>query len=68
MPLQLLGAIAKALFIGMFGCTVLTVLAALLGAATPALLVFELIWGFFWRICVSILAIIAIVTMMEGWR
>lgn len=68
MILQLLGAIAKALFIGMFVCTVLTVVAAILGAATPALLMFELVWGWFWRMGLSILALIAIVTMLDGWQ
>ena len=66
--LQGLGVIAKALFIGMFVCTVLTVLAALLGAVTPALMVFELVWGWFWRLGLSILATIAIVTMLDGWQ
>ncbi|MGB3135951.1 MAG: hypothetical protein WBG38_17685 [Nodosilinea sp.] len=68
MLLKLLGAIAKVLFIGMFMCTVLTVVAALLGAVTPALLLFELVWGWFWRLGLSILATIAVVTMLDGWQ
>ena len=47
MLLRLLGALTKALFISMFICTVLAVLAALFGAAAPAYWIYQWIWAFF---------------------
>jgi hypothetical protein len=49
MLLLLLGSLAKALFIGMFICTVLVVLAGMLGFGSQALLIYRLIWALFWR-------------------
>ncbi|MEA5449376.1 hypothetical protein VB780_12405 [Leptolyngbya sp. CCNP1308] len=46
----------------------LTVLAAPKSAASLALMVFELVWGWFWRLGLSLLATIAIVTMLDGWE
>lgn len=68
MLLRLLGALTKTLFISMFICTVLAVLAALFGAAAPAYWIYQWIWAFFWRVGVLILATIAVVTMLDGWQ
>jgi hypothetical protein len=66
--LRMLGSLAKLLFISMFICTVLTVLAGLFGAVEPAYWIYRWIWAFFWRVCVTILATIAVVTMLDGWQ
>lgn len=68
MLLRLLGSLTKMLFISMFICTVLALLAALFGAAAPAYWIYQWIWAFFWRVCVLILATIAVVTMLDGWQ
>lgn len=68
MVLRLLGFLAKALFIGLFICTVLVVLAALFGAAAPALLIYQWVWAGFWRLGATLLAMIAIVTLLDGWQ
>jgi hypothetical protein len=68
MLLQLLGSAAKALFIGMFICTVLVVLAAIFGAGTQALIIYWLIWAFFWRSGLSLMAVTAVVTLLDSWQ
>ena len=64
--LRFLGALAKVLFVTLFVCTVLAVLATIFGAGTLALPIYLAVWGLFWRTAVTILAIIAIVTMLDG--
>ena len=64
--LRFLGALAKTLFVALFVCTVLVVLAALFGQGSWALPIYLVVWGIFWRTAVTILAIIAIVTMLDG--
>ncbi|NMF82415.1 hypothetical protein [Nodosilinea sp. P-1105] len=66
--LRLLGAIAKGLFIAMFSCTVLVIVAALLGAAAPAWEVYTWVWSVCWRTGLMILALIAVVTMLDSWQ
>ncbi len=64
--LLVLGLLTKTLFISMFCSTVLVVLAGIFGFGQEAILVYQMIWGFFWRLCLSLMAIIAIVAMLEG--
>lgn len=68
MVLRLLGAIAKGLFIAMFSCTVLVIVAALLGAAAPAWALYTWVWSVFWRTGLAVLALIAVVTMLDSWQ
>jgi hypothetical protein len=66
MVLQLLGLLGKGLFVGMFACTVLAVLGAFLGFGPFALEIYLFIWAFFWRMCITLMAISAIVTLLDG--
>lgn len=66
--LLLLGSLAKALFIGMFICTVLVVLAAIFGAGTQALLIYRLIWALCWRMSLSLMTVTAVVTLLDSWQ
>jgi hypothetical protein len=68
MLLQLLGSMAQALFIGMFICTVLVVLAAIFGIGTQALLIYQLVWAFFWRSSLSLMVVTAVVTLLDSWQ
>jgi hypothetical protein len=68
MLLLLLGSLAKALFIGMFICTVLVVLAGMLGFGSQALLIYRLIWALFWRSSLSLMAVTAVVTLLDSWQ
>lgn len=64
--LVFLGTLVKVLFIGMFCSTVLVVLAGIFGLSAPALLIYEIIWDFFWRMCLSLVAIIAMISMLSS--
>lgn len=64
--LLLLGQLIKFLFIGIFVCTVLVVLAGIFGAGEEALLIYQLVWGFFWRICIALMAFIAVFVLFES--
>jgi hypothetical protein len=64
--LLLLGKLLKFLFIGIFVCTVLVVLASIFGAGEDALLIYQLIWGFFWRICIALMAFISVLVLYES--
>ncbi len=64
--LGLLGLLGKALFIGLFACTVLVVLAALLGFGTPALLAYQWGWGFFWRSCLALMVVTGVVALLDS--
>jgi hypothetical protein len=66
--LRILGALAQALFIGMFICTVLVVVAAIFGAGAQALFIYQLIWAFFWRMSLSLMAVTAVVTLLDSWQ
>ena len=66
MLLWLLGLLGKGLFIGLFACTVLVVLAALLGAGAHALPIYQWIWGFFWRSCIALMAVTAVVALLDS--
>lgn len=64
--MELLGQTIKLLFSVMFICTVMVVLAGIFGAGSQALMIYQIVWGFFWRICLALLGIIAVLTMLDG--
>ncbi|MGF1567715.1 MAG: hypothetical protein ACFCVD_06550 [Nodosilinea sp.] len=64
--LEALGSLTKMLFISMFISTVLVILAGIFGLGPEALLIYQILWGFFWRLCLSLVAIIAIVSMLDS--
>lgn len=64
--LKLIGWLIKVLFISMFSCTVLVVLAGIFGAGDVFLPIYQAIWNVFWRVCASLIGAIAIVTMLDG--
>ncbi|NJL47267.1 MAG: hypothetical protein HC929_06940 [Leptolyngbyaceae cyanobacterium SM2_5_2] len=64
--LLILGLLTKVLFISMFCSTVLVVLAGIFGLGQEAILVYQMIWGFFLRLCLSLMAIIAIIAMLDS--
>lgn len=66
--LYTLGQIIKLLFICMFICTVIILLASIFGAGAPALAIYQIIWGFFWRISLSLLGIVAVFVMLDGLK
>jgi hypothetical protein len=62
----IIGFLIKFLFVSMFSCTVLVVLAGLFGAGDIALALYQAIWAIVWKVCVSLMGAIAIVTMLSG--
>lgn len=64
--MELLGQSIKLLFSSMFICTVMVVLAGIFGAGAEALMIYQIIWSFFWRICLALLGIIAVLTMLDS--
>jgi energy-coupling factor transporter transmembrane protein EcfT len=65
-PMQMLGQTIKLLFSALFICTVMVVIAGIFGAGVQALMIYQIMLGFFWRICLALLGIIAVLTMLDG--
>lgn len=64
--LRLIGYLLKILFVTMFSCTVLIALAGIFGAGEAVLPIYQVLWTFFWRVCASLIGVIAIVTMLDS--
>jgi hypothetical protein len=64
--MQMLGQSIKLLFSALFICTVMVVIAGIFGAGVQALMIYQIMLGFFWRICLALLGIIAVLTMLDG--
>ena len=62
----MIGSLTKILFVSMFICTVLVVLAGIFGAGSIVLPIYQAVWSVFWRVCASLMGVIAIVTMLSG--
>ncbi|XGB41777.1 MAG: hypothetical protein LVS60_16345 [Nodosilinea sp. LVE1205-7] len=65
-PMQMLGQTIKLLFSALFICTVMVVIAGIFGAGVQALIIYQIMLGCFWRICLALLGIIAVLTMLDG--
>lgn len=65
-PMQILGQTIKLLFSALFICTVMVVIAGIFGAGVQALMIYQIMLGCFWRICLALLGIIAVLTMLDG--
>jgi hypothetical protein len=64
--MQMLGQTIKLLFSALFICTVMVVIAGIFGAGVQALIIYQIMLGCFWRICLALLGIIAVLTMLDG--
>jgi hypothetical protein len=64
--LYILGFMAKVLFVAMFVFTVSCILVAGLGGLEPAWATYRFIWPIFWRLCFTLLCVLAIAITLEG--
>lgn len=44
----------------------MVILAGIFGIGEQALMIYQIIWGFFWRLCLALLGIIAVFAMLDG--
>lgn len=64
--LRWVGLILKGLFITLFVSTVLVIVAGTFGFGSPALGLYQIVVGICWRLLVTQLAIIAVISLLEG--
>lgn len=64
--LLMMGLILKFSFICLFSCTVLVLLAGIFGTGHLALPIYLFVLSVFWRLCATLMGVIAILTMLDG--
>lgn len=64
--LHSLGLVTKGLFVAMFVFSVICVLAAALGASGMAWSLYSFIWPFFWKLCFTLICLLAVAIALEG--
>lgn len=63
-----IGSLLKTLFVGMFICTVLAIVFASFGYAAQIAALYEYLWSFFWKICLTLIGGITIFIMLDALR